>query len=952
MGPTAANAMDHVVLVLFENRSFDNLLGQLYTPEEMPDFEGVLGRELTNPVPNWAKPVPPGAGREPGIVRFTPAPDGNTPDPDPGEEFAHTNTQLYGIIDDGNLGTPAHKMKSQNMPGPDAGVAEMQGFVADYISAFRALKGEDPDYGQYRQIMQGHTREQVPVLSDIARGFVVFDHWFSEVPSQTFPNRSFWTAASSSGLVVNSPATEWYFHNAAETLFDRLEAHGKTWKVYVLEPCPLSITGAIHTPRLKKWFSERFVPFAQFEEDAAAGALPDFALIEPNLLAGHADYHPPFGDTFVRHVDLGVDTGSAVDAGEQFLARLYGAVRSAPGSGASNVWNTTLFIGWDEPGGTYDHVPPPAAVPPDDSTGQHGFAFDRSGYRVPAILVSPWVPERTVRSEELRHTSMIATLRAVWDLGGPLTRRDESARTFEGVFSLGTPRDPATWPDVSGAAGARPLPVEVDRSLGSLARHLVHGIAHLGRSHGLTHGDGPDSFDPHAADEVALPPRAFVVAAEVFGGYFFPKLGHPAAATVTPARTSPTGRSVEAAPIVQSIGGGLAMEYAYPSLESVEVSLLFHGRRLWHFDFSPDTPERRHHVDLGLIRLDLTFCGDLFAGTITWAASVDTRSWFGRPWVARRDLSAGSVIRFDPSIGEIDGRVDVYPPIVFVEGYTPSQNCTGTILRVHVERARRDLCAVGSRVKDVMFPDPYPPFVFNAVAAVGAFDEDGPQCYANPESPWFNVFLGYYQLDCAKDRWDRPFGFHTAQGIESEPAFDDLVRLGKADWNFFSNWDYGVPERFLLPHCSPDYSPADAVDGGLVEVGPRSWRRVELHNVEVASCYESDHPSAERLVANTPMTGVFRKGFGYPSPRPGRPVSFVPQTLDAVLHMAYFEDAESYHTLIFGGTAHAGQDRALLDAEVAATLAVIADQYAHRGFAARDSRVVPSRADATRQASA
>ena len=123
----------------------------------------------------------------------------------------------------------------------------MDGFVADYISTFTAGVGRQPTYEEYAQIMTGYTPEQLPVLSGIARDFGVFDHWFSEVPSQTFMNRSFWTAATSSGLVVNSPATKWMEENTAETLFERLEAHGKTWKVYVCEPMPLSFTGVVHT---------------------------------------------------------------------------------------------------------------------------------------------------------------------------------------------------------------------------------------------------------------------------------------------------------------------------------------------------------------------------------------------------------------------------------------------------------------------------------------------------------------------------------------------------------------------------------------------------------------------------------------------------------------------------------------------------------------------------------
>ena len=88
----------------------------------------------------------------------------------------------------------------------------------------------------------------MPVLNGIARDLGVFDHWFCEVPSQTFMNRSFWTAGTSSGFVVNSPMGKWLASNDAETIFDRLEAHGRTWKVYIMEPMPVSFTGVIHYP--------------------------------------------------------------------------------------------------------------------------------------------------------------------------------------------------------------------------------------------------------------------------------------------------------------------------------------------------------------------------------------------------------------------------------------------------------------------------------------------------------------------------------------------------------------------------------------------------------------------------------------------------------------------------------------------------------------------------------
>jgi hypothetical protein len=384
---------------------------------------------------------------------------------------------------------------------------------------------------------------------------------------------------------------------------------------------------------------------------------------------------------------------------------------------------------------------------------------------------------------------------------------------------------------------------------------------------------------------------------------------------------------------IQSLGWGLTAEYAFPTFGSVEVTVHFRNRRVWGHTFCEGSHERVHRLSLGLVRLRLTLTADVFDGTVVRRTGFDTRAWFGRPWRTVGRHAARSVIRFDPSVGEIGGRTEVHPPEVRDTAYGDSQDCGGSVLRIHVDEQRRRLCGVGAVVKATMFPSPYPAFVFNVVACVGAFAEGGAQRYTDPESPWFNVFLGYYQLDCAKALWDRPFGFESADGAASLPAVEDLVRLGKADWNFFSNWDYGVPEDALLPYCGVHPGPGDHVDHGLVEIAGRSWRAIDLVGVEVASCYESDAPGARRLGSNTIVTPLFRRSFGFPAPRPDHPTSFVPQSLDASLHLAYVEDEESFHTLIFGGTAHAGADRALLAAEVEATTAVIVGYYADWGFA-------------------
>ncbi len=330
----------------------------------------------------------------------------------------------------------------------------MDGFVADYISAFTAEMGRPPAFEEYAQIMTGYSPEQVPVVSALGRGFAAFDHWFCEVPSQTFANRSFFHAGTSSGYVVNmSPPNSFPVHNTAETIFERLESNGLTWRVYCDPPSHISLTGIIHAPRLVDRFATHFFTTDQFLQDAANGDLPTYSFIEPNLLYGHNDMHPAFDALFP---DMTLDPPSALLGGEALLAKIYTAVRSASSPRGSNAYNTLLMVNFDEHGGTYDHVPPPPVLPPDPAApaGQLGFAFDRSGVRVPAIAISAWIPERTVINAEYRHTSVIRTIRERWQLGAPLTARDATARDISPVLSLDTPRPPEDWPEVF----PRPVP--------------------------------------------------------------------------------------------------------------------------------------------------------------------------------------------------------------------------------------------------------------------------------------------------------------------------------------------------------------------------------------------------------------------------------------------------------------------------------------------------------------
>jgi phospholipase C len=513
--PDRANALDHVVVIMFENRAFDNLLGRLYQPGEVASFDGVLGRELTNPIPSWADDT---GGRT--VVPYGVATDMNTPQPDPGEEYAHVNTQLFGVIDPaGNRGKPPTGMTAPyNAPADQRVPPPMDGFVADYISTLAAETGRMPGYDEYAQIMLGYTPEQMPVVSTLARGFATFDRWFSEVPSQTFTNRSFLHAATSSGFVDNMPPADSFpVRNSAETIFGRLDAQGLSWRVYCDPPSHISITGVIHARRLLDKFATNFVTTDQFVADAASGRLPAYSFIEPNLLYGHNDMHPAFDAIYP---DLPFDPPSSLIGGEALLARVYDAVRSGSSARGSNAWNTLLLVTFDEHGGLYDHVPPPAVPAPGPAApaGQMGFTFERSGVRVPAMAISAWIPERAVVSEEYRHTSVIRTLRDRWALGAPLTGRDAAARGLAPVLSATRPRPPEEWPAVT----PRPVPpfhpaaLSAGARLRTLPRAAMFGVLALAKSLGMNPPDLREDEDISRADGIEI-------IIDVFG-HMFPRL--------------------------------------------------------------------------------------------------------------------------------------------------------------------------------------------------------------------------------------------------------------------------------------------------------------------------------------------------------------------------------------------------------------------------------------------
>jgi phospholipase C len=418
--------IDHIVVLMLENRSLDNLFGYLYEGDDQPTrfigefgdtpaFDGVAGKALSNPAPD---------GHEVPVQRapYATLEDMCHPCPDPGEHFfPHVNRQLYGTESPDDASPPT-----------------MRGFVLDYVEAIREQTiGKEITEDAYRVIMNCFTPEAIPVLSGLARAFAVSDRWFCSVPSQTFCNRSFFHSGQSHGFVTNPDYVKWA-QNTAPTIFERLADAGRRWRVYFDAEDLLSMTRSIHRPLYDPKHDESFRFFTRFAADCQDRDLPDYTFIEPRLVVDHNDMHPPL--VFNPLVM------SSVLAGEQLVADVYDAVRTSP------LWpRTLLVIVFDEHGGCYDHVPPPTGVaaPAPTAAPERGFRFDRLGVRVPAVFVSPFVEERTlVRSSgpiPFDHTTMIRTICEKWGLPA-LDARDEIAPSLEPLLTRDTPRlDPPAF---------------------------------------------------------------------------------------------------------------------------------------------------------------------------------------------------------------------------------------------------------------------------------------------------------------------------------------------------------------------------------------------------------------------------------------------------------------------------------------------------------------------------
>lgn len=389
-------------MLMMENRSFDHMLGALKAID--PRINGLTGNESnldTNDEPARVFPNATFVGQL---------------DPDPGHDFPAVHKQLYA-------GTP----------GPPA-VPSMGGFVRSYWDKCQ-------DVRHSRQIMYYFSPEKLPVLTTLARSYAVFNGWFSSVPGPTICNHAFAHYGTSFGQVGMNP---FYPNKPSDSIYERILKAGRTTKFYYYDRSSSIMAGV----NLLQHHPQIFGTYLQFLDACKRGELPDYSFVQPN----YNDHSGPGGGQEIasdQHPD------HDVQAGEIFIASIYNAIRQNP-----SLWmSTALLIVYDEHGGIYDHVPPPACTPDGHSanlahTGGLPFKFDRLGVRVPAILVSPWIakgtvvsgPEDPAHGRVFEHASIPATVTKQF-IGtfGERTNREKAAETFLDLLG-GTMRPDADCP--------------------------------------------------------------------------------------------------------------------------------------------------------------------------------------------------------------------------------------------------------------------------------------------------------------------------------------------------------------------------------------------------------------------------------------------------------------------------------------------------------------------------
>ena len=430
------SVIKHLFVLMMENRSFDHLLGfqgitgidaRTGLPTKAEDLSGPKVATLEQPYNEYANMnyvVSPTAG------------DKTYGSNDVQHQFPDVLRQLCG---EEQAKTVIANNGLKGAPYPPIADVTKRGFAADY-----AMKSDKTNPGEPMRCFAEGT---LPVLTTLAKEFVLCDHWFSAMAGPTEPNRMFAHAATS-GVWDNSPTNSDYaeifgakaagdagygisFENG--TIFDALRRAKVPFRIYTGDSFPqVGLLSGISI----------FSDIEDFENFAADVSEPNYDAAYTFIEPRYDTISSTLGDPYVNNSQ---HPANAVSPGEALIKEVYEAIRNSP------YWNQSmLIITWDEHGGFFDHVTPPPAAripvgsPPKDIEGKsYGFMFDQYRPRVPAVVISPWCPRNLIEHRQLEHSFIPATIEQLFGLR-PLTVRDTGVVGLQTLASLATPRDVTT----------------------------------------------------------------------------------------------------------------------------------------------------------------------------------------------------------------------------------------------------------------------------------------------------------------------------------------------------------------------------------------------------------------------------------------------------------------------------------------------------------------------------
>jgi len=388
--------IDHIVVLMMENRSFDHMLGYLSLHGGRADVEGLRGGEKNQyngrDYPSFLLPD----------TQFPLSP-------------CHQHECVENQINRGN----------------------MDGFVEDFAKHYESQV--DPG-----RIMGYYNAAHVPVYDALAREFLICQRWFAAHPGPTFCNR-FYTLTgrlnrdASGQPEKNNPTGETFKPVSTKTIFDHLTEHGVSWHYYEHRYCFLRMFER-YTFDDNNYILDANDPVKGFFASARAGTLPSVSFIDPNFI------DEPDG----QDNDDGAPGGD-IAAGQNLIGRVVDAVVHSP------KWNKTLLvITYDEHGGFYDHVNPLNFR--DKAKPVSG--IDHYCVRVPAFVISPWVDRGTVSDVVFDHTSIAKTIARRFmsanppDMGERMAAANDLSLALRSTARQDTPNIPVRFAKYTGQESA------------------------------------------------------------------------------------------------------------------------------------------------------------------------------------------------------------------------------------------------------------------------------------------------------------------------------------------------------------------------------------------------------------------------------------------------------------------------------------------------------------------